>query len=85
MSEIIPWFEDAPLNSQPSEAELLVDIWQLDRDLGSVVAALPWVVDGVDSLELESLINVEAYALLNVDFAALIASLPVAAGGADGA
>ena len=49
--EAIPWFENPPGAAYADIAEVLIDLWLRDTDLGNAVAGLPWVADRVSEEE----------------------------------
>ena len=65
LSEIIPWFEN-PQAAPFGIAELLVDLWVRDRDLGNAVVGLPWVTDRVDVVEAGVLYKLRDIAVIDL-------------------
>ena len=62
LSEIVPWFENPPGSDYRDAAEVLVDLWLRDADLGGAVAGLPWVGDRVVGEEIEVLLSLRGIA-----------------------
>ena len=67
LSETVPWFDSPPDVKHDNAAEALVGIWAEDPELGDAIAMLPWVTDGIVSLEASSLDSLRSMAKINVE------------------
>ena len=77
----LPWFQDAPLASQQPGAKLLVDAWFAYPELGIVFVQRPWVIDGIDDAEIETLRHLQDLAFVDVALAKIVAAYPWLEGG----
>ncbi len=77
LAEIIPWVAVNPPDSYHLHTkENLTSIWLLDANLGAAVARLPWLKDGVDSVESSVTLHMARLASADTDIARMVASLP---------
>ena len=55
LSEIIPWFSNPPDDHHAVTAQRLTNIWIKDKDIGDEVARRPWLADGMNYDEVDTL------------------------------
>ena len=75
LSEIIPWFSNPPDYIHSRAAETITGVWLRDPEIGSKLARLPWVTDGVSNHELPSVISLAAIAEADPDTARSVLNL----------
>ena len=75
LSEIIPWFENPQAGSHGFVAELLIDLWLSNGDLGNKVAGFPWVTDGVTDGERNFVAALGRIARADLELAKTVANL----------
>ena len=56
----IPWFGSPPFYSRTPAANLLIQLWLRDADLGKLVAEIPWLKDGITRDEYTALLMLTA-------------------------
>ena len=62
LSILLLWFESPPDSVSAEAAETISEIWARDPALGEFIARLPWVADGIVTLELTSLSMTDNFA-----------------------
>ena len=75
LSEIVPWFENPQAGSHGFVAELLIDLWLSNGDLGNKVAGFPWVTDGVTDGERNFVAALGRIARADLELAKTVAKL----------
>ena len=76
LSEIIPWFENPPEAAYVDIAEVLIDLWLHDADLGNAVARISWVTDQVNEEEAGVLRTLRNIADTSPELAKQVVSYP---------
>ena len=83
LSEIIPWFRSPPDDQHREVAEIVVEIWLLDIELGHTVAMLPWVREGATGSQQDPLRALSRIAHRDSRLAKTVARLTWFADGVD--
>ena len=81
LSQLIQWFGDPPDGSHALAAEELAGLWFQDAGFGGAVAAMPWVADGISSVEASSSRACAAFTASNKDLAWRVLGYPWLADG----